>query len=404
MAVPPAIIETDAIKLIAMSGNGEANFSWTLKPIIPSVKNLFIYYSVGSDTSGYTYVAFDGSKNPGLTSFTQQNLTNGVAYYYSIGYTDSNDNFVPIEIEFSLLPQNSQAPVSITSPPVPTVGYTFTLGFDEIDMGIANYQPASIYVSNKLNINSSNLIGLKTTESRPYADFTSDPTNYLYTTQTYDNPRDPTSTIGFVGSIEYYIVKNDLDIAGNLLRRSRFPILPIGVSRINNESLSPVSGLAGLQFFTTTSGNIDVYQNNNLISPTYWSVVSTTVQQTPNNGNPMQASLNITAGVNGVPLQSNDILTVSYDVKVSDTIVIPPSTGSYLPYGSSGVPNLVDLVGDLSARQTVDNLIAIDPVGLSSGAITSDIYLVIILRSNVNTNTVSPNLSQYTLFVNNPEV
>ena len=53
-------------------------------------------------------------------------------------------------------------------------GYEFVIGFDNIRVGLADYNSSSIFVSTALETSSASVLGLRTTESRPYVN------NYEY--------------------------------------------------------------------------------------------------------------------------------------------------------------------------------------------------------------------------------
>jgi len=292
-------------------------------------------------------------------------------------------------------------------------GYEFTIGFDNIKVGLASYEPTSIYVSTPVESTSAAILGLRVLESRPYLD-----TNSLvqFTPTTYDTDDD----IFFIGSIEYWITKQDLNVEGNLVRTTVFPILPLEVSRIHHErllltekSLSTLAenNIGDLVFYTSwhrdgsgnpipnePDGDIVVYRNgivlpnvdNIPLATEGWvSTLTTNADKVPDSGAPMRFRIKVIGGLVG------DIYTVSYTPMVSTTSVIPKPPYDTLDY--RGGLQVVDLVGDLSARRGEAQVIITEELSGSTIA-SSRYYCTILLRQNTAETSVSPAVEEYTLF------
>lgn len=87
--------------------------------------------------------------------------------------------------------------------------YLYSVGLDNVAFGQAKYQTTGIYVSPVLEAQNCGLIGLEATETIP----------------------------GWYCSIEYYVVKRDLDENDTVLRTRVFPILPLNQRSITHEML-----------------------------------------------------------------------------------------------------------------------------------------------------------------------
>lgn len=280
-------------------------------------------------------------------------------------------------------------------------GFEYVTGFDNIKVGLSDYDNASIYVSAPLEVVAPSRIGLKTIETRPWLDPATQ--KIAQTTQTYDVSPDQ----HFLGSIEYWIVKQDLGENDILLRTTRFPILPLGKVRINHERLVlssksdtslELNDKGALAFFTNrTDGNIVVYRNgvtfpylpSGSLDAEGWFDETTVEDRIPNNSTPMKFRVRIKGGLAG------DIFTVSYTPILSTTGAIPEDTTTELL--SSGGLQTVDLVGDLSARLLEEQIIILDNVGKSIGALKSRLFLTVILRQNTADTALTPAVEEYLL-------
>lgn len=295
-------------------------------------------------------------------------------------------------------------------------GHEFLTGIDNIRVGIAEHEDRSVYISTPLSVCGAGELGVKSVESRPYIE---KGTGQLrFTNVTYDLDQsselldDSSLAVGeqtnvwFQGSIEYWIVKQDLTPTGHLARTTTFPMLPLDVERIYHERLvlneksdaSLVDNDIGtlVMFTTRTDGDIKVYRNGILLEdqtdeavPTDgWVDISTTADRTPGNGSHMKFVMQVQDRLPG------DIFTVSYTPVVSSTNSIPKAISEFTQIGGL---NVVDLVGDLSARLCPGNVEVLDRIGEDVEDIDSEIYLVIILRQNTAEPTLTPAVEEYTL-------
>ena len=290
-------------------------------------------------------------------------------------------------------------------------GYEFLTGFDNIRLGLALYRTKSIYVSSPMTACSIGQLGLKTIESRP---FISPITAQIsYTQNTYDHPDENedggSSTRSFLASIEYWIFKQDYAKDGSLIKTSTFPILPFNIERIYHERLiltekssasAVIDDIGSFVFFTTKdAGDIKIYRNFELLEEAAdesesegWLVEPLTGGEglrTPNSGSPMKFKVRILN-----PLAS-DIFTVIYTPLLSTTRIVPQTLNEFIEL--DGV-NIVDLVGDMTARSGQGQLVYLDEVGAQQKVKESKVYLIILFRQNTADISVTPSVEEYMLF------
>ena len=301
-------------------------------------------------------------------------------------------------------------------------GYEFLFGIDNIRVGLANHTSKGVYVSTPLSIKGAGEIGIKTVEGRPY--LSSGAT--LFTESTYDIDTvsgltdDSALAVGgqsnvqFLGSIEYWIIKQDFDASEALIRTSVFPVMPLGTSRIYHERLvlneksssTLISNDIGQTIFFTSRDealgvqdtNILVYRNGILmpdqtgvVSPTtgwIWENDTSLIDRTPGSGTPMRFRIRILDPLPG------DIFTVTYTPRLSSTKYIPKTLPAFTTVGGLQV---VDLVGDLSARAAEAQQVILDRTGENDQTLTSKIFLSIILRQNTAESSLTPSVEEYTL-------
>lgn len=285
-------------------------------------------------------------------------------------------------------------------------GFSFETGFDNIRLGLSGYRNTSIFVTSPLEVCASTQLGLKTVESRPVIDATDGLTKYIATT--YDGDASDV----YLGSIEYWLVKQDFGTDDALFRTTRFSVLPLGVSRVHHERLLLTEKSAatlnandvGVTVFYTVStsggagdGSVVVYRNGTLLAnieltPTSaegWKQITALSDQVPGNNTPMSYKIQIIGGLPG------DIYTVSYTPMLSSTPNIPePPYGAFLSIGGLQV---VDLVGDFSVRRNEGQRIVVENVESSQTIARSDVFLVIMLRRNTADAALSPIVEEYTL-------
>lgn len=292
-------------------------------------------------------------------------------------------------------------------------GYEFQTGFDNIRLGLTSYDNKGIYISVPVELNDMGILGLRTTELRPYIDEADGLIKLTNTTYDIGSEFITPEDIFFQGSIEYWCTKQDLSVNGTLLRTTTFPILPLNFSTIYHERLllterSPDAenyDLGQTLFYTnggTDYADITVYENgqeldnqNGVSEPSSgWkhypdnTVPGDVDDRSPNSGSPMRFRIQI---VNPYP---GSIYTVSYTPLVSTTRNIPITLEEYST--STGL-KIVDLAGDLSARTVENHLVVFDTEKSSIEVTKSRVYLSIILRQNTADSSLTPAVEEYTL-------
>lgn len=297
--------------------------------------------------------------------------------------------------------------LNLPEPPTRGVkGYQYETGIDNVRIGVADYKSRSIYLSSPLSVCGAGQLGLKVVEGRPYEAPTGGPA--FYTSEAYDNDEDNeidgTNGRNFLGSAEYYVIKQDLAPSGALTRTTTFPILPLGTNRVHQErlvlsekssTLLTQNDIGYINFFTTrTDGDIKVYRNGTLIPDETdtvlangWQELSDSVK-TPNEGEPMRLKIQV-AGV-----FPGDRITVSYTPVTSSTSSVPKDITTV---SSVGGLQIVDMVGDLSVRLDRGQVITLDRVGENDSNLDSRIYLAIVLRQNTSDPSLTPAVEEYTL-------
>lgn len=285
-------------------------------------------------------------------------------------------------------------------------GYSFTTGFDNLRVGLASYETRGIYVSKPFeNINLGE-VGLKVIESRPYLDIDG---LDKYTNVTYDlETRQDLAGDAFfsspdeilmLGSIEYWLIKQDLSVSGNLNKTSIFPILPLGTNRVYHERLvfseksstSKAFNDTGRTIFFTdvTNGNLKVYRNGTEITQTIdWTLDSDVGLKSPNSSERMVARITVNT------VSPGDIYTISYDPLESTTHSIPLDLSEYT--SPTGL-RVIDLVGDMSARLVSGKRVLFDTDNKENEDGTTRIFLSIILRRNTSNSSLSPAVEEYAL-------
>jgi hypothetical protein len=300
----------------------------------------------------------------------------------------------------------------VTETPSIYNGYSFTTGFDNVRFGLAQYSNRSIYISSPLELCGRGQVGLRAQEQRPMIDDTSQST--VYTTDTYDADDDDI----YLASVEYWVVKQDFNADGVLVKTSRFPILPLGVQRLHHErlllterstSLLTSNDIGRAMFYTVADdggggdGNVVVYRNGtvllnvdgNPVATEGWrqaDPITTPADKTPSNGIPMRFRIQIVGALPG------DIYTVSYNPMVSSTPTIPnPPYGAFTSIGGLQV---VDMAGDLTIRRNTGQIVVLENVEESQIIANTKLFLVIVLRQNAAEPTLTPAVEEYTLMGN----
>jgi len=274
-------------------------------------------------------------------------------------------------------------------------GYEFTIGLDNVRIGLCSFRNKSIYVSPPLELDRIGQFGLKTIESRPMASsITGAASDTLTTYDTSDGNF-------FFSSIEYWAIKRDFDQLDNIVRTVRVPILPLDVSRVHHERLlltekslasKPRNDIGATMFFTdATLGSVKIYRNGYLLtSDVDWLDVTTSTNKTPGNGDLMVFKVRIEDPFPG------DIYTVTYTPMTSTVRGIPNSLSVYSGSGAE----IVDLVGNTSIRSLPSQLIAVDRSVNESNIVRSKVFLCIIIRNNSSRKSLSAAVEEFLFLVN----
>lgn len=279
--------------------------------------------------------------------------------------------------------------------------YEYSIGFDNIRAGLADYEDVGIYISKPIEIQSPAHVGIKTVESRPYLDAN---LNLAYTDETYNQDVDDDKH--YLSSIEYWLVRQDLNADNVLIRTSYLPILPINTERVVHEQLVLIeqedtsllfNDSGYLMFYTNrTDGDITVYRNGVEISditstptsPEGWIDTTDSENKIPNNQVPMRFRIQVRGS------KVTDVFTVSYTPTLSSTYDIPETLSSVT---STGGLQVIDILGDLSARPGRGHILVLDKVGQSSHAVKTRLFLGIILRRNSADSLLTAAVEEYLL-------
>ena len=287
----------------------------------------------------------------------------------------------------------------------PQKGFKYQIGFDNIRLGLSTHVDKAVYVSQPLVIQPEDLgdeeaskvsaiVGLKAVSRRPYKDSAG-------TFFTEDVETDKT----FVGSVEYWVLKKDLQTDGSTVKTTVFPILPMGTKTIKHERLLfskddgswtnlNTKNSGRLSFYPDTTQPIKLYQNGNLISTsnpadlTTWEnkhLDADNSEILPGAGSPMVYYVKIDKEEIGM----GDIFTISYTPKTSDS-----HSSKYLV----GINNPIDLAGNMSIRIIPEQMVLLDESS-DINIQKYELYLIIILRQNTAEAGLSPAVEEYTLAV-----
>lgn len=273
--------------------------------------------------------------------------------------------------------------------------YQYIIGFDNIRVNFANYNDDSIFVGKSLEVDSPGQVALVVSETRAG----SLAGVFSIDIDTFDEDK------FYHGSLEYVIVKENFDFAGNFIGVDRFPILPISQQRVIHERLFLTDKVDGatkdnagfFRFFPDLTGTVKVYRNGTLLiegSSNDWVVNRPPVitsagldlldQVSPSVVNAMKKSIKI-----NVPVVS-DIFTITYSPLVGNSLELPKTTSSLI--------NVVSL-GDVGRiRMCRENLVVTDRFRGANIITKSNIYLVTRLRRNSAELHLTPTLEEYALY------
>lgn len=318
--------------------------------------------------------------------------------------TDSIAQEIRTSVVSSSLLQNALMVAQTATPGQSVKYFDYTVGFDNIRIGFADYSTDSIYVSSSLTVNDITQIGLKAKEIRPLESGG----NISNTSDTY-----PTTDVGyFHGSIEYYAILQNYNENNQLVDINQLALLPSNSTYINHERLvlsnkvgvSDVPNSGVLRFYTLNNtddqkNNIKVYREGTLLTyATDWVIEDFpyTNNFVPPNGNPT------TVGIRILSPKNNNFYTVSYTPLFSTTRVHPSSIKNIdLNFNDINGIKIIDLIGDGSVTMDQDNLINILSDKRDGQIITSTkINLVIILRATSSNNDLTPAVEEYTMIMN----
>jgi hypothetical protein len=281
----------------------------------------------------------------------------------------------------------------------PQQGYKYQIGFDNIRLGSINYTDKSVYVSQPLTVEPDNpeeeatemsaILGLKAISKRPYILGE----EVKYTELVEEN-------FNFLGSIEYWVIKKDLQADGTVVKTSTFPMLPMGTKEIKHERLvfSKDTGEGNnlnmknsgrLCFMPDLKKDIKIYANGTEFytvtggggnTARYDEINSKVI---PNVGSPMCYYLKISKE----DINLGDIYTVSYTPLFSD---------SYSSQYSVGTNNPIDWSGNMSIRSITEQMVLLNDASDINIA-KYELYLMVILRQNTADSSTSPAVEEYTL-------
>lgn len=297
--------------------------------------------------------------------------------------------------------------------------YEYLIGFDNIRLGLGNFDDTSIFVSRPETVKDIGSAAIQVSEKRPIGAIAS--TSIEYTADTY--PQNYTDY--FHASLEYYLIKKDYSSADVLLSSITVPVLPLGVENIRHERLlltnksSPsntLNDIGFLQFYTLNNpyhsidnptGTIRVYRNGYLLENADlatgpnastetdgWHLEEDLTQDTPGSEKAMRYYLRIQN-----PNDSN-IYTVSYTPAIS-TINTVPNAINLGAYSIEEGIQLVDLSGDLGAWLGTDNIVYFKKTAEEIPIDYSTISLAVVLRRNSANVNLTPVLFDYLIATGN---
>ncbi len=350
----------------------------------------------------------------GITKITFSKISTGIVYLDffipdCLQFQDENPDYSNLSVLSEIVPP--AVAESIIASGVteidPQKGFKYQIGFDNIRLGLSTYTNKGVYVSQPLTIEPedsgdeeaskvSAIIGLKAISKRPYESTT----GILFT-------EDVETDKAFLGSVEYWLLKKDLQADGSIVKMTTFPILPMGTKEVKHERLVfskddgsennfNLKNSGRLSFYPDTAEPITLYVNGLQISLsdpqdlTPWNqahldTVNTVVAPNSGVGKPMVYYLR----VNKSDIKLGDIFTVSYTPKTSDS-----HSSQYV----NGVNNPIDLAGNMSIVNASEQMILLEESS-DINIQKYELYLIIILRQNTAEVGLSPAVEEYTLAV-----
>jgi hypothetical protein len=310
-------------------------------------------------------------------------------------------NNIPIETNvYKLLKDNissnfinANALPQITIQEETIKGWKYLFNFISIKCGFIKYEPKTCYISQPFEIEDVMNIGLKTDYQIPLKGTDG---VFLYDKNEIKNNLLPT-TQQYLGNIEYWIVKEDLDDHDNKLSNLIFRILPLNKTIFEDLiflTWNPFSLLSyGYYMFLATRVSNSVLRLNsiNLTYPTDYSFL---IEYKPPNDNKELSRIRIYDIKNSDGYSTlSDICTLWNTFQVSSTVALPRFVLYDPPYNPFSVS---DLAGDLSIRWNWNNVIGIEKFNPKIRKYR--FYLMIILRQTFNNQSVTPIVNNYKLF------
>lgn len=327
------------------------------------------------------------------------NYDNAVANIDTTIDADSISAQVRSLISSSKIVQSALLIPNIQDDSTPVRFYDYSIGFDNVKIGYSTFTQNGIFVSNPTIINSLGQLAIKAKEKRPVeiSGIVS------ITTDTY--PQTDTGQY-FHGSIEYWAIIYNFESNDQLIDINYVPLLPIGVNKIYHEGLvlsntinSNIPNVGILMFYTkhfdnTDISNIKVYRNGTLlINNIDWLIEdSLTNDIISPSGKPNTVAIRI------LHPTLTDFYTVTYSPLLSNTRSHPVDTTNISLSDSNSLIKIIDLVGDGSIRNGLDNILYISSQK-NSGKITaySNVYLSIVIRRNSINENLSASVEEYLL-------
>lgn len=278
----------------------------------------------------------------------------------------------------------------LTPTPIPEMvdRFNYTIGFDNLSTGFAEFKSTGIFVSKTLEVEAPGLIVLRVVETRPGSTTVTGPISI--DTDVFDEAR------FYHGSVEYSIVKENFNEAGQPLEVERFNIFPLGRTRVVHEridlveksSTSSENDIGFFRFFPDpAASDPDVFRDGTLLTKgADWDIDTTETnlfdQEDPNNTAAMRKAIIILD-------PTLDVYTVTYTPFIGNSKAMPLSTDSIIDVVSLGDAGRI--------RLSTGNLIFTDLEKAGQTIAKSNLYLIILFRRNSAELAQSPSVEEYLL-------
>ncbi len=273
--------------------------------------------------------------------------------------------------------------------------YEYVIGFDNIRVGFSKFLDRSIYVSKKKTVVEPGVVSLRVEEWRPLQPNGS--TGITLTEHQYSSRSSTEDGNFYHGTIEYYLMVQSFTSGNSLIATDYIPILPLGASRVYHEqviftarSLSEYTNYNAaslLHYAERSAAEMFLYRNGTLLDyGTDWEFDNATTgitQTDPNGDTRMKRGIKLLFEPNLL-----DIYTISYNPKVSNTMVIPNNTD---------LLGVISLTEGSHIRVGKDNIVLFEQIRDSFVVHHADISLIILMRRNSANMNVGPVLEEYML-------